>query len=49
MRRFTNDSYSDRYIETMVVCDKRFLEYHRDLNRERYILTVLNMVCTCTF
>lgn len=44
--RYANSStsHSDRYLETMIVCDKPFLEYHRDLNRERYILTVFNMV-----
>ncbi|KAL1516603.1 hypothetical protein ABEB36_000497 [Hypothenemus hampei] len=43
IKRSFKDSYSDGYIETMIICDKSFLEYHRDLNRERYILTVFNM------
>lgn len=34
-----------RYLETLVVCDKKFLEYHRNTDYEGYVLTIMNMVC----
>ncbi|XP_008201012.2 A disintegrin and metalloproteinase with thrombospondin motifs 7 isoform X1 [Tribolium castaneum] len=33
-----------RYLETMVVCDKKFLEFHKNIDQETYVLTVMNMV-----
>lgn len=33
-----------RYLETLVVCDKRFLEHHRNTDYETYVLTIMNMV-----
>lgn len=33
-----------RYLEVLVVADKKFLEYHRDKDYENYILTIMNMV-----
>lgn len=33
-----------RYLETMVVADKKFIEYHKKRDMETYILTVMNMV-----
>lgn len=33
-----------RYLETLIVCDKKFLEYHRNTDYENYVLTIMNMV-----
>lgn len=33
-----------RYLETLVVCDKKFLEYHKNSDYELYVLTIMNMV-----
>lgn len=33
-----------RFMEVMVVVDKKFLDYHKNNDPERYILTVMNMV-----
>ncbi|XP_063908814.1 A disintegrin and metalloproteinase with thrombospondin motifs 12-like isoform X3 [Zophobas morio] len=33
-----------RYLETMVVCDKKFLEFHKNIDQETYVLTIMNMV-----
>ena len=28
----------------MVVCDKKFLEFHKNIDQETYVLTIMNMV-----
>lgn len=33
-----------RYLEVLVVADKKFIEFHKSRDRETYILTVMNMV-----
>lgn len=33
-----------RFIEVMIVADKKFIEHHKDLDLEEYILTIMNMV-----
>lgn len=33
-----------RYLETMVVADKKFIQYHKNTDLETYILTIMNMV-----
>lgn len=33
-----------RYLETLIVCDKKFLEYHKNTDYESYVLTIMNMV-----
>lgn len=33
-----------RYLETLIVCDKKFLDYHRNIDVEAYVLTIMNMV-----
>ncbi|XP_017779110.1 PREDICTED: A disintegrin and metalloproteinase with thrombospondin motifs 12-like, partial [Nicrophorus vespilloides] len=33
-----------RYLETLVVADKKFLEHHKDTDHELYIMTIMNMV-----
>lgn len=33
-----------RYLETLVVADKKFLEHHKNTDYESYILTIMNMV-----
>lgn len=33
-----------RYLETLVVCDKKFLDHHKNTDYEQYVLTVMNMV-----
>lgn len=33
-----------RYLETLVVADKKFMEYHKNSDYETYILTIMNMV-----
>ncbi|XP_049792512.1 A disintegrin and metalloproteinase with thrombospondin motifs 7-like [Schistocerca nitens] len=33
-----------RYLETLVVADKKFLDYHKGSDLENYILTIMNMV-----
>lgn len=33
-----------RYLEILVVCDKKFLEHHKHTDYETYVLTVMNMV-----
>lgn len=33
-----------RYLETLIVCDKQFLEYHKNTDYETYVLTIMNMV-----
>lgn len=33
-----------RYLETLIVADKKFLEYHKNIDYEAYILTIMNMV-----
>lgn len=35
-----------RYLETLVVADKKFLDYHKNTDCNNYILTVMNMVST---
>lgn len=32
-----------RYLETLVVVDKKFLDYHKDRDHETYIMTIMNM------
>lgn len=32
-----------RYLETLVVADKKFMEHHRNTDYEMYILTIMNM------
>ncbi|KAI8478201.1 negative regulation of cellular response to hepatocyte growth factor stimulus [Branchiostoma belcheri] len=34
----------ERFVETLVVVDKKMIEYHRDDDVEKYVLTLLNMV-----
>lgn len=34
-----------RYLETLIVCDKKFLEYYKNTDYESYVLTIMNMVC----
>jgi hypothetical protein len=41
MRQTTSSEH--RYLELLVVADKRFLEYHNNTDVETYILTVMNM------
>ncbi|XP_046591937.1 A disintegrin and metalloproteinase with thrombospondin motifs 7-like [Neodiprion lecontei] len=33
-----------RYVELTIVCDERFLKYHKSIDYEQYVLTILNMV-----
>lgn len=33
-----------RYLETLVVADKKFLNFHKNTDQEKYIMTVMNMV-----
>ncbi|XP_068910126.1 A disintegrin and metalloproteinase with thrombospondin motifs 7-like isoform X3 [Tenebrio molitor] len=33
-----------RYLETLIVCDKKFLDYHKNIDQETYVLTIMNMV-----
>lgn len=32
------------FLETLIVADKKFLDYHKDTDYETYILTIMNMV-----
>ncbi|KAF7267253.1 hypothetical protein GWI33_019506 [Rhynchophorus ferrugineus] len=34
----------DRYLEVCVVCDKKFLKYHKNREVELYVMTIMNMV-----
>lgn len=36
-----------RYLETLVVCDKKFVIHHRNTDIENYVLTIMNMVSFC--
>lgn len=42
MKREVNDAH--KFLEVLVVADKKFLDYHRDKDYENYILTIMNMV-----
>ncbi|XP_043277763.1 A disintegrin and metalloproteinase with thrombospondin motifs 7-like [Venturia canescens] len=33
-----------RYIEAAVICDRRFLDYHKQTDYEKYVMTIMNMV-----
>ncbi|XP_072392013.1 A disintegrin and metalloproteinase with thrombospondin motifs 12-like [Diabrotica undecimpunctata] len=33
-----------RYLEILVVCDKKFITHHKDKDMENYIMTIMNMV-----
>ena len=33
-----------RYVEIVVVCDKKFIEYHNAKDVELYVMTIMNMV-----
>lgn len=33
-----------RYLELLVVCDKKFLQFHKGTDYHNYILTIMNMV-----
>lgn len=50
-RNDTKRSYESkqRYLETLVVADKKFLEHHKNTDYETYILTIMNMVRTSVF
>ncbi|XP_071455802.1 A disintegrin and metalloproteinase with thrombospondin motifs 12-like [Hetaerina americana] len=41
---YKRSTSGQNFIETLVVADKKFIEYHKGSNIERYILTVMNMV-----
>jgi hypothetical protein len=34
----------NRFVEVLVVADKKFIDYHKDKDYENYIMTVMNMV-----
>lgn len=38
-----------RYLETMIVADKKFMQYHKQRDLETYILTIMNMVRIKTY
>ncbi|XP_056633400.1 A disintegrin and metalloproteinase with thrombospondin motifs 12-like [Diorhabda sublineata] len=33
-----------RYLEILIVCDKKFITHHKDKDMENYIMTIMNMV-----
>lgn len=33
-----------RYIEVGIVCDRRFLDFHKNTDYEKYVMTIMNMV-----
>lgn len=33
-----------RYLELLVVADKKFIDYHKDVDVETYVMTIMNMV-----
>lgn len=38
-----------RYLEILVVCDKKFVEYHKTKDIELYVLTIMNMVSSNSY
>lgn len=35
-----------RYLEVLVVCDKKFIRFHKKIDVQTYVMTVMNMVAT---
>lgn len=33
-----------RYLETLIVADQKFLQFHKNTDHEKYIMTIMNMV-----
>lgn len=33
-----------RFLEVLVVCDKRFIQFHKGITIQTYVMTVMNMV-----